>query len=249
MRSQSLFWLGALLFFASNASVLRTVDGDNLASECSNDSRRKANTPTKDCCGAVQTIKDSEPKCLCYIIQQAHNGSTQFKNLGIQEAKMLQLPTACKLQNASLSFCPSETAIVVNRSSMLDLWLEKHPVLLGLSPGSSDAAIFTNVSTSATPAASTGSGTSQPDNSGDSGRIKQRPALAGLLMIVAAIFVFAFPAGSASMFQLVLALSFEFSGFHPILFAVVVILSSTLISAMVVVKAIIYDLRVLISGF
>ncbi|KAJ6341301.1 hypothetical protein OIU78_009471 [Salix suchowensis] len=38
-------------------------------------------------------------------------------------------------------------------------------------------------------------------NSGDSGRIKQRPALAGLLMIVAAIFVFAFPAGSASMFQ------------------------------------------------
>ncbi|KAJ6307651.1 hypothetical protein OIU76_017448, partial [Salix suchowensis] len=65
-----------------------------------------------------------------------------FKNLGIQEAKMLQLPTACQLQNASLSFCP---------------------MLLGLSPGSSDAAIFTNVSTSATPAASTGSGTSQPD--------------------------------------------------------------------------------------
>ncbi|KAJ6713745.1 hypothetical protein OIU85_025378 [Salix viminalis] len=72
--------------------------------------------------------------------------------------------------------------------------------LLGLSPGSSDAAIFTNVSTSATPAASTGSGTSQTDKSGGSGRIKQRPALAGLLMIVAAIFVFAFPAGSASMF-------------------------------------------------
>ncbi|KAJ6702218.1 BIFUNCTIONAL INHIBITOR/LIPID-TRANSFER PROTEIN/SEED STORAGE 2S ALBUMIN SUPERFAMILY PROTEIN-RELATED [Salix koriyanagi] len=46
----------------------------------------------------------------------------QIKNLGIQEAKMLQLPTACQLQNASLSFCP---------------------MLLGLSPGSSDAAIFT----------------------------------------------------------------------------------------------------------
>lgn len=190
MRSQSLFWLGALLFFASNASVLRTVDGDNLASECSSDLQKlmgcldyaqgKANTPKKDCCGAVQTIKDSEPKCLCYMIQQAHNGSAPIKNLGIQEAKMLQLPNACQLHNASLSFCP---------------------MLLGLSPGSSDAAIFTNVSTSATPAASTGSGTSQPDKSGDSGRIKQRPALAGLLMIVAAIFVFAFPAGSASMFQ------------------------------------------------
>lgn len=118
MRSQSLFWLGALLFFASNASVLRTVDGDNLASECSSDLQKlmgclnyaqgKANTPTKDCCGAVQTMKDSEPKCLCYLIQQAHNGSAPLKNMGIQEAKMLQLPTVCQLQNASLSFCPSE---------------------------------------------------------------------------------------------------------------------------------------------
>ncbi|KAJ6702219.1 hypothetical protein OIU74_013381 [Salix koriyanagi] len=129
----------------------------------------------------------------------------QIKNLGIQEAKMLQLPTACQLQNASLSFCPN-------------LWLEKHP---------------------ATPAASTGSGTSQPDKSGDSGRIKQRPALAGLLMIVAAHLRVCFPCW----------VCLYVPGFHPILFAVVVILSSTLISAMVVVKAIIYDLRVLISGF
>ena len=118
MRSQSLFWLGALLFFASNASVFRTVDGDSLSTECSSDFQKlmgclnyasgKANTPTKDCCSAVQSIKDSEPKCLCYIIQQAHNGNAQIKSLGIQEAKMLQLPTVCQLQNASLSFCPSE---------------------------------------------------------------------------------------------------------------------------------------------
>ncbi|KAB5573204.1 hypothetical protein DKX38_000398 [Salix brachista] len=232
MRSQSLFWLGALLFFASNASVLRTVDGDSLSVECSSDFQKlmgclnyasgKANTPTKDCCGAVQTIKNSEPKCLCYIIQQAHNGSAQIKSLGIQEAKMLQLPTVCQLQNASLSFCPMILVSAAAASAqvfvpILTLYrVCRWTALLGLSPGSSDAAIFTNVSTSATPAASTGSGTSQPDKAGDSGRIKQRPALAG---------------------------------FHPILFAAVVILSSTLISAMVVVKAIIYDLRVLISGF
>ncbi|XP_061968525.1 non-specific lipid transfer protein GPI-anchored 1-like [Populus nigra] len=188
MRSQSLFLLGVLLFFASSASVFRAVDGDNLSEECSSDFQKvmgclsyatgKANTPPKDCCSAVQGIKDSEPKCLCYIMQQAHNGSAQFKSLGVQEAKLLQLPTACQLQNASLSFCPK---------------------LLGLSPGSADAAIFTNASTPATPAASTGTEKSQ---SGDSSTgIQLRPPLAGLLMIVAAIFVFAFPAGSTSMFQ------------------------------------------------
>lgn len=188
MRSQSLFLLGVLLFFASSASVFRAVDGDSLSTECSSAFQKvmgclsyatgKANTPTKDCCSAVQGVKDSEPKCLCYVMQQAHNGSAQFKSLGVQEAKLLQLPTACQLQNASLSFCPK---------------------LLGLSPGSADAAIFTNASTTATPAASTGTGKSQ---GGDSGGIQLiRPPLAGLLMIVAAIFVFAFPAGSASMFQ------------------------------------------------
>ncbi|KAJ7010062.1 hypothetical protein NC653_000707 [Populus alba x Populus x berolinensis] len=240
MRSQSLVLLGVLLFFASSASVFRAVDGDSLSAECSSAFQKvmgclsyatgKANTPTKDCCSAVQGVKDSEPKCLCYVMQQAHNGSAQFKSLGVQEAKLLQLPTACQLQNASLSFCP-KTAIDVNRSLMLDLWLEKHPELLGLSPGSADAAIFTNASTTATPAASTGTGKSQGI---DSGGIQLRPPLAGLLMIVAAIFVFAFPAGSASMFQ-------DFSVFS---LQVVVILSPALVlSFMLAIEAIIYELH------
>ncbi|KAG6791328.1 hypothetical protein POTOM_000445 [Populus tomentosa] len=234
MRSQSLVLLGVLLFFASSASVFRAVDGDSLSAECSSAFQKvmgclsyatgKANTPTKDCCSAVQGVKDSEPKCLCYVMQQAHNGSAQFKSLGVQEAKLLQLPTACQLQNASLSFCPN-------------LWLEKHPELLGLSPGSADAAIFTNASTTATPAASTGTGKSQGI---DSGGIQLRPPLAGLLIIVAAIFVFAFPAGSASMFQ-------DFSVFS---LQVVVILSPALVlSFMLAIEAIIYELHVLISGF
>ncbi|KAL3609490.1 hypothetical protein D5086_000510 [Populus alba] len=226
MRSQSLVLLGVLLFFASSASVFRAVDGDSLSAECSSAFQKvmgclsyatgKANTPTKDCCSAVQGVKDSEPKCLCYVMQQAHNGSAQFKSLGVQEAKLLQLPTACQLQNASLSFCPK---------------------LLGLSPGSADAAIFTNASTTATPAASTGTGKSQGI---DSGGIQLRPPLAGLLMIVAAIFVFAFPAGSASMFQDFFVFSLQ----------VVVILSPALVlSFMLAIEAIIYELHVLISGF
>ncbi|KAG6787959.1 hypothetical protein POTOM_004010 [Populus tomentosa] len=235
MRSQSLFLLGVLLFFASSASVFRAVDGDSLSEQCSSAFQKvmgclsyatgKANTPTKDCCSAVQGIKDSEPKCLCYVMQLAHNGSAQFKSLGVQEAKLLQLPTACQLQNASLSFCPN-------------LWLEKRLELLGLSPGSPDAAIFTNASTTAIPAASTGTGKSQGGDS--SGLIQLRPPLAGLLMIVAAIFVFAFPAGSASMFQDFFVFSLQ----------VVVILSPAFaLSFMLAIEAIIYELHVLISVF
>ncbi|KAK2969309.1 hypothetical protein RJ640_030850 [Escallonia rubra] len=67
----------------------------------------KAATPTKDCCSSVTEIRESDPACLCYIIQQIHNGSNpQIKSLGIQEARLVQLPSACKLANASLSDCP-----------------------------------------------------------------------------------------------------------------------------------------------
>ncbi|XP_011020739.1 PREDICTED: non-specific lipid transfer protein GPI-anchored 1-like [Populus euphratica] len=190
MRSQFLFFLGVLLLFASSASLFRAVNGDGVTEECSSDFQKvmgclsyatgKANTPTKDCCLSVQNIKESDPKCLCFIMQQTSNGSAQIKNLGIQEAKLLQLPTACQLQNASLSFCPK---------------------LLGISPSSPDAAIFTNASTTAIPAASTSTGTSQSEKAGDSSGFRHRTHLAGLFVIVAAIFVFASPAGSASMFQ------------------------------------------------
>ncbi|KAJ6287865.1 hypothetical protein OIU78_029175, partial [Salix suchowensis] len=116
MRSQSLFFSGVLLFFAYSASPFRAVNGDGVTEECSGDFQKvmgclsyatgKANTPSKDCCSSVQDIKESDPKCLCFIMQKTHNGSAQIKSLGIQEAKLLQLPTACQLQNASLSFCP-----------------------------------------------------------------------------------------------------------------------------------------------
>lgn len=79
----------------------------------------KAATPTKDCCDTVKSIKDSDPKCLCYIIQQTHKGNEQIKNMGIQEAKLLQLPSACSLKNASLSDCPSKSSIPLSLSLSL----------------------------------------------------------------------------------------------------------------------------------
>uniref|UniRef100_A0A803PHS9 Bifunctional inhibitor/plant lipid transfer protein/seed storage helical domain-containing protein n=1 Tax=Cannabis sativa TaxID=3483 RepID=A0A803PHS9_CANSA len=138
----------------------------------------KAATPTKDCCDSVKGIKDSEPECLCFIMQQTHSGNDKIKSMGIQETKLIQLPSTCALKNASLAECPK---------------------LLGLAPNSPDAAIFTNANaTSATPAASatpstTGTGSSQPQTSNsDSSKTHLGPCIAVLLaMAMAAIGAFA----------------------------------------------------------
>lgn len=91
---------------------------DTLATECSASFQKlpacldyatgKASDPSKECCASASSIRDSKPVCLCYIIQQINTGTnSQLKSLGIQEAKLLALPSACKLTNASLSDCPS----------------------------------------------------------------------------------------------------------------------------------------------
>ncbi|KAF2286487.1 hypothetical protein GH714_017303 [Hevea brasiliensis] len=131
----------------------------------------KANTPTKDCCSEVKDLKDSDPKCLCYIIQQTRNGSEQIKSLGIQQDRLLQLPSACQLQNASVSFCPK---------------------LLGLSPSSPDAAIFTNITATTTPTTPTG-GASASEKSDASIMTMHRPDhLFGPVAIAMAIFIYTF---------------------------------------------------------
>uniref|UniRef100_A0A2N9HFQ5 Bifunctional inhibitor/plant lipid transfer protein/seed storage helical domain-containing protein n=1 Tax=Fagus sylvatica TaxID=28930 RepID=A0A2N9HFQ5_FAGSY len=160
------------------------VSGANLAGQCTKDLNNvaaclsyatgKGNTPSKDCCTSVEGIRNTEPECLCYLIQQTHNGSTTIKSLGIQEARLLQLPTACNLKNASVSNCPK---------------------LLGLSPSSPDAAIFTNIST-ATPSTPTSSSSEKVKDSNIGTRLG--PHLACLMAMVIAIFLLAFPAGSAT---------------------------------------------------
>ena len=90
---------------------------DDLKEECSNDFEKvvscfayatgKAAAPTEECCDSIEGIKESKPKCLCFFIQQTHNGNQQIKSLGIQEIKLLQLPSVCHLKNSSVSYCPS----------------------------------------------------------------------------------------------------------------------------------------------
>jgi len=75
---------------------------------CLNFASGKEATPKKECCDATTSIKESNPECLCYIIQQTHKGSPEIKNLGIQEDKLLQLPSLCNVKNASITNCPSK---------------------------------------------------------------------------------------------------------------------------------------------
>lgn len=97
------------------------MSDDPLATKCSNDFQKlmgcleyataKKDTPSEDCCSSVTDIKGKEPVCLCFIIQQTHSGSQSVTSLGLQFGRLLQLPAACKLANASLSDCPSMSSL------------------------------------------------------------------------------------------------------------------------------------------
>ncbi|KAI3515959.1 hypothetical protein L1887_14866 [Cichorium endivia] len=87
----------------------------------------KEATPQQKCCDSVKEMKESNPACLCFLIQQIHNGTNPtLQKMNIQESRLLQLPSACKIANASISDCPK---------------------LLNLPSNSPDAALFTNNAT------------------------------------------------------------------------------------------------------
>ncbi|XVE92119.1 hypothetical protein REPUB_Repub01dG0069700 [Reevesia pubescens] len=186
-------WVSSLLLCLCGS--VGAADESGLANECTKDfqsvmtclsfAQGKVSQPTKECCSSVSSIKENEPKCLCYILQQTQtSGAQNLKSLGVQETKLLQLPTACQLKNASVSECPK---------------------LLGLSPNSPDAAIFTNSSSTATTPTSASTGTpssssasEKSDNNSSGTKLGVGTHLFG--SIAFAIFFFAFPAGFASLF-------------------------------------------------
>ncbi|KAL3751910.1 hypothetical protein ACJRO7_012697 [Eucalyptus globulus] len=137
----------------------------------------KGAAPSKQCCGSVGEIRESDPACLCFFIEQIHNGSSpMIKSMNIQEGRLLQLPSACNLKNASVSDCPK---------------------LLGIPPSSPDAAIFTNASSSSTAApttAGTGTGTpSLPEKASDSSSRNMHGSMSASAIVLATILFTSFP--------------------------------------------------------
>ncbi|KAM7257552.1 hypothetical protein ACFE04_013293 [Oxalis oulophora] len=146
MRNQNL----VLLMLMGLSLFIEISNGaDDLSSQCNDSVEKlmtcltyasgKATAPTDQCCTSVKGIKDSKPKCLCFIMQQVNSGNKGLKGIGIEPSKMLNLPNACQLKNASVADCPK---------------------LLGISPSSPDAAIFTNSSSSTTASPTTPKSTS-----------------------------------------------------------------------------------------
>ncbi|CAH1433789.1 unnamed protein product [Lactuca virosa] len=87
----------------------------------------KEATPQQKCCDSIKEMKESNPACLCFLIQQIHNGTNPtLQKLNIQESRLLQLSSACKIANASITDCPR---------------------LLKLPSNSPDAALFNNNAT------------------------------------------------------------------------------------------------------
>lgn len=115
-----------LLCFAVSGflvAVAAAAGAPSVADQCGGDFQKvtacltfatgKADNPSKDCCSSVGEIKDKNPVCLCYFIQQIHSGNNaQIKSMGIQEARLLQLPSACKLGNASIAECPRKCSSI-----------------------------------------------------------------------------------------------------------------------------------------
>ncbi|CAJ1851467.1 unnamed protein product [Sphenostylis stenocarpa] len=162
--------LGLMVVMAS-CGWLKGADGaDDLANKCGQVMQKvlpclgfvsgKEAKPKEECCDATESIKETNPECLCYVIQQTHKGSPEIKSLGIQESKLLQLPSVCQVKNASISDCPK---------------------LLGLSPSSPDAAIFTNSSkvTPVTPSAQSTTPQSQNASYGS----MARPSIMMMMMM------------------------------------------------------------------
>ncbi|XP_057493773.1 non-specific lipid transfer protein GPI-anchored 1-like isoform X2 [Actinidia eriantha] len=187
MRTQSIVHIMIMSLFLGLYSVGATTVGEQCSNDfekvatCLNYATGKEAAPTKECCTSVTEIRESHPVCLCYIIKKTHDGGDQVKSLGIQEARLLQLPTACKLANAS-------------------------PELLNLPVSSPDYKIFPNISSgpSTTPSTtipSTTTGTSSPTETTDgSSGPRHGPQLAGLISIAINIFFCAFPLEVVSIF-------------------------------------------------
>ncbi|CAH8299418.1 unnamed protein product [Eruca vesicaria subsp. sativa] len=164
----------------SAAAPAAPAAGGALAEECNQDFQKvtlcldfatgKAPNPSKKCCDAIEDTKERDPKCLCYVIQQAKTGGQALKDLGVQEDKLIQLPTSCQLHNASISNCPK---------------------LLGISPSSPDAAVFTSNATSTTPAAPAGKSPATPAAStgtGGSASIRDGHATVALALALMTVF-------------------------------------------------------------
>ncbi|KAG0476766.1 hypothetical protein HPP92_013144 [Vanilla planifolia] len=132
--------------------------------ECVGYASGQDSAPTGDCCGSVTDLKGKDPTCLCIVIRRAHDGgSGGLSGFHLRLDRLLNLPKACTLANASVAFCPK---------------------LLNLPPNSPDYAIFTNASYA------NSSSTGQSTNDSSAGDVTKQSFYGAFLVAASAMFMF-----------------------------------------------------------
>ncbi|XP_010256109.1 PREDICTED: non-specific lipid-transfer protein-like protein At2g13820 [Nelumbo nucifera] len=70
-------------------------------SPCLNYITGNSSTPSSSCCSQLASVVNSQPECLCQIL----NGGASSLGIQIDQARALALPKACNVQTPSVSLC------------------------------------------------------------------------------------------------------------------------------------------------
>lgn len=90
----AIYWNGAL----AQSSCMTTLVG---LSPCLNYVSGNSSTPSSSCCSSLSSVLQSNPQCLCALI----NGGGSNLGIAINQTLALGLPSACNLQTPPVSRC------------------------------------------------------------------------------------------------------------------------------------------------
>ncbi|XP_010938128.1 non-specific lipid transfer protein GPI-anchored 15 [Elaeis guineensis] len=91
----AMLWMGASAQSSSCTSALVNL------SPCLNYITGNESTPSSSCCSQLASVVQSEPQCLCTVL----NGGASSLGITINQTQALALPGACKVQTPPVSQC------------------------------------------------------------------------------------------------------------------------------------------------
>ncbi|XP_015898148.4 non-specific lipid transfer protein GPI-anchored 14 [Ziziphus jujuba] len=133
-----------------------------------------AKKPTPECCEDTRKVKATKPKCLCVLIKESTDPSM---GLPVNTTLAVQMPSACNINDAKVSDCPSILDLPPN-SPDAKIFKEADPDSTRSTTSSSSPTDDTPSNTSAS-ISPTGQSTSSPSSSSGSTDSKTDPSSNG----------------------------------------------------------------------
>ncbi|CAA3001305.1 non-specific lipid-transfer protein-like protein At2g13820 isoform X2 [Olea europaea var. sylvestris] len=92
-----------LIILSANAAMAQSDCTNVLISmaSCLNYVTGSSNTPSPSCCSALGNVVQTQPRCLCTIV----NGGGGSLGVNINRTQALALPGACKVETPPISRC------------------------------------------------------------------------------------------------------------------------------------------------